>query len=199
MSALLALILTNIMQPVGFRPLQRGPAHEDGVTASVLPATAADTAEAQPSAASIPAGAPGDTADKDTLTAATGAAEPPPAGDSSSEAISDDSAAEEHANDTAAVELNGRAGRVQNGHNHSGQQAATEQAQQSGRPPDATQEDADGAADVEQHSGPKSDSPAGVDPYLENEPDPAKARALESSLWEIDSLRNHYCLQASCQ
>lgn len=35
----------------------------------------------------------------------------------------------------------------------------------------------------------------GVDVYDENEPDPAKSRAVESSLWELAALRNHYCPQ----
>jgi len=33
----------------------------------------------------------------------------------------------------------------------------------------------------------------GDDPYNESEPDPAHSRAVESSLWEIEALRNHYC------
>lgn len=37
---------------------------------------------------------------------------------------------------------------------------------------------------------------AGVDLYVEEAADPARSRALESSLWEVDSLRNHYCPQA---
>ena len=37
---------------------------------------------------------------------------------------------------------------------------------------------------------------AGVDLYVEEAADPAQSRALESSLWEVDSLRNHYCPQA---
>jgi hypothetical protein len=36
---------------------------------------------------------------------------------------------------------------------------------------------------------------AGVDPYNEAEADPAKSRAVESSLWEVEALRNHYCPQ----
>lgn len=35
----------------------------------------------------------------------------------------------------------------------------------------------------------------GVDVYDENETDPAKSRAVESSLWELAALRNHYCPQ----
>ena len=37
---------------------------------------------------------------------------------------------------------------------------------------------------------------AGVDVYVEEAADPSQSRALESSLWEVDSLRNHYCPQA---
>jgi U3 small nucleolar RNA-associated protein 19 len=32
---------------------------------------------------------------------------------------------------------------------------------------------------------------AGVDVYDAAEPDPAKSRAVESSLWEVEALRNH--------
>ncbi|XP_071110974.1 nucleolar complex protein 4 homolog A-like isoform X1 [Haliotis cracherodii] len=32
-----------------------------------------------------------------------------------------------------------------------------------------------------------------ADPFLYDEPDPAKCEALKSSLWEIKSLQNHYC------
>ena len=37
---------------------------------------------------------------------------------------------------------------------------------------------------------------AGVDVYVEEAADPGESRAVESSLWEVDSLRNHYCPQA---
>lgn len=33
----------------------------------------------------------------------------------------------------------------------------------------------------------------GADPFLSSETDTAKCNALKSSLWEIDTLRNHYC------
>ncbi|XP_067650867.1 nucleolar complex protein 4 homolog isoform X1 [Haliotis asinina] len=41
----------------------------------------------------------------------------------------------------------------------------------------------------------RPDAPTDLDedPYLYNEPDPAKCEALKSSLWEIKSLQNHYC------
>ena len=49
------------------------------------------------------------------------------------------------------------------------------------------------------HSVPASAQPdapqPGRDPYDENEPDPAKSQALASSLWEVESLREHYCPQ----
>ncbi|KAG0566936.1 hypothetical protein KC19_7G098200 [Ceratodon purpureus] len=38
-----------------------------------------------------------------------------------------------------------------------------------------------------------SEAKRGADPFLEFETDTAKCNALESSLWEIDTLRNHYC------
>lgn len=38
-------------------------------------------------------------------------------------------------------------------------------------------------------------SSVGFDVYDESEPDPAASRAVESSLWEIQALRHHYCPQ----
>eukprot|EP00775_Hariotina_reticulata_P011229 gene11229-11378_t len=38
---------------------------------------------------------------------------------------------------------------------------------------------------------------SGLDVYDEAEADPAKSRAVESSLWELAALRNHYCPQVS--
>ncbi|PNH03715.1 Nucleolar complex protein 4 [Tetrabaena socialis] len=38
---------------------------------------------------------------------------------------------------------------------------------------------------------------AGADVYEEQELDPAKSRAVESSLWEVEALRCHYCPQVS--
>lgn len=35
------------------------------------------------------------------------------------------------------------------------------------------------------------------DPYDDQQPDPAKSRAVDSSLWELACLRNHYCPQVS--
>jgi U3 small nucleolar RNA-associated protein 19 len=37
----------------------------------------------------------------------------------------------------------------------------------------------------------------GADPYDASEPDPAHSRAVESSLWEVEALRRHYCPQVS--
>jgi U3 small nucleolar RNA-associated protein 19 len=45
-----------------------------------------------------------------------------------------------------------------------------------------------GAADAQQ---------AGLDVFDEHEPDPSKCRAVESSLWEVQRLRNHYCPQVA--
>ncbi len=36
---------------------------------------------------------------------------------------------------------------------------------------------------------------SGQDPYNFAEEAPAESRAIDSSLWELDSLRNHYCPQ----
>lgn len=49
-----------------------------------------------------------------------------------------------------------------------------------------------GAAKSEVQQGP------GADPFLENEQDPAQTRAVESSLWELEALRSHYCPQVRC-
>ncbi|CAK9211845.1 unnamed protein product [Sphagnum troendelagicum] len=38
-----------------------------------------------------------------------------------------------------------------------------------------------------------ADGRLGRDPFLASEPDTAKCNALESSLWEIETLRSHYC------
>ncbi|KAK9792757.1 hypothetical protein WJX73_008611 [Symbiochloris irregularis] len=46
------------------------------------------------------------------------------------------------------------------------------------------------AADAQQQA-------SGQDPYLDAEKDPAKAHALDSSLWEVEVLRNHYCPQVA--
>lgn len=48
-------------------------------------------------------------------------------------------------------------------------------------------------------AGDSSESRLGVDLYDEMESDPAKCRAVESSLWEVEALRNHYCPQVGCR
>ena len=154
--------------------------------------------EDQPSAAAGAVGEPGGSGDEGPPTAATGAAASPRAADSSSEEASDDSVGSEDADDTATATANGHAARLQNGHARSRQQTITEEAQHSGGSPDVAPDAADPEG-AEQQAGPQSDGPVGVDPFLEDEPDPAKARALGSSLWEVDSLRNHYCQQARCR
>ena len=93
-------------------------------------------------------------------------------------------------------EANGLGLQVANGHAHASQQSAAEYAQRAGRPPDAALVVAEVAAQTEHVAQTQGDSSAGVDAFVEDEPDPAKARALESSLWEVASLRNHYCPQA---
>eukprot|EP00246_Nothoceros_aenigmaticus_P017976 TRINITY_DN9194_c0_g1_i2.p1 TRINITY_DN9194_c0_g1~~TRINITY_DN9194_c0_g1_i2.p1 ORF type:complete len:366 (-),score=61.03 TRINITY_DN9194_c0_g1_i2:147-1244(-) len=44
---------------------------------------------------------------------------------------------------------------------------------------------------------PQPDMSRGADPFLAFEPDPAKSKALKSSLWEIEALRRHYCSSVS--
>ena len=46
-----------------------------------------------------------------------------------------------------------------------------------------------------QASGPAAEVTGRQDPYREAEQDPAQAQALDSSLWEVQVLRNHYCPQ----
>lgn len=47
------------------------------------------------------------------------------------------------------------------------------------------------------HKDTESSSLASTDPYIDSEADPAKSRALESSLWEVKTLCNHYYIQVS--
>lgn len=54
------------------------------------------------------------------------------------------------------------------------------------------QQEEDGAAEEQQQG-----QGLGADPYDESEPDPARSRAVESSLWELAALRRHYCPQVS--
>ena len=90
---------------------------------------------------------------------------------------------------------NGHAGRLTNGHARGAQHSATENADHAGRPPIAASDAADQEEHLEQQAQPPSDAAPGEDVFLEHEPNPSKARALESSLWEVASLRNHYCTQ----
>ncbi|CAH9106725.1 unnamed protein product [Cuscuta epithymum] len=49
---------------------------------------------------------------------------------------------------------------------------------------------------AEEHSGEERETPVsglGIDHFDEEETDPLKANAMRSSLWEIDTLRHHYC------
>jgi hypothetical protein len=50
------------------------------------------------------------------------------------------------------------------------------------------------AANGDAASG-RATAAAGRDVYDEAQPDPAQSRAVESSLWELAALRNHYCPQ----
>lgn len=45
---------------------------------------------------------------------------------------------------------------------------------------------------IDQPVNPEAGSSSGEDPYLEAESDPASSRAIESSLWEIETLTNHF-------
>ena len=66
------------------------------------------------------------------------------------------------------------------------------------QPSPASGAPANGAAAGRAGAAPSApaDADAGVDVYREDAADPADSRAIESSLWELDSLRNHYCPQA---
>ncbi|KAL6760944.1 CBF/Mak21 family-domain-containing protein [Haematococcus lacustris] len=57
-----------------------------------------------------------------------------------------------------------------------------------GLPPGSSMQPAAGKSDPQ---GP------GCDVYLEGEEDPAKSRAVESSLWEVEALRTHFCPQVA--
>eukprot|EP00803_Ostreobium_quekettii_P011112 evm.model.scf_1023.3 EVM.evm.TU.scf_1023.3 scf_1023:12077-20588(-) len=59
-----------------------------------------------------------------------------------------------------------------------------------------TDEDEDPVSDREA-AGTQAGQPPGFDPFLPEEQDPAQSRAIESSLWEIEALRNHYCPQVA--
>eukprot|EP00249_Psilotum_nudum_P015960 c25597_g1_i1 orf=165-1283(-) len=57
---------------------------------------------------------------------------------------------------------------------------------------DLNQEEANGALEPEKKSR-RLEGRFGVDPYIADETDTAKCNAIESSLWEVQSLRRHYC------
>ncbi len=116
-----------------------------------------------------------------------------------SESSPDDSDGSEVDGEGAAAAppvANGHEPERANGHAHAAQQSGAEHAQRTGRPPDVALVVADQAVQPEQQAQSQQDSAAGADVFIEHEPDPAKARALESSLWEVVSLRNRYCPQA---
>lgn len=68
--------------------------------------------------------------------------------------------------------------------------------------PDASKGQEDGSSQQEgnvQVAGQAGGLPIGQDPYNVIEEDPAASRAIESSLWELDSLRDSYCPQVHTQ
>ena len=50
---------------------------------------------------------------------------------------------------------------------------------------------------LDAHSSADAGDQAGLDVFDDSAADLAEARALESSLWEVESLRNHYCPQVN--
>jgi U3 small nucleolar RNA-associated protein 19 len=65
------------------------------------------------------------------------------------------------------------------------------------RPPSAGASSAAAAAAGAKGAAAVAAPGAGEDPYDEAQPDPAHSRAVESSLWEVEALRRHYCPQVS--
>ena len=182
------------------RPSQRTPATaNDAEAAGAVPDAAGNTAEAHNSTTAAPAGS--SPSDEDFADPSGAGRHVASAQDKSED--SDDSATDEENDGAASPVANGHASRLANGHAHGPQPPAPGDAQRAGRPPDAAFETADQVEHPEQQpqppQPPQPDATAGVDLFVEDEPDPAKARALESSLWEVASLRNHYCQQASCR
>lgn len=59
--------------------------------------------------------------------------------------------------------------------------------------PETEQRVADGVDDTATASADKSVKKPGVDPFDNEQSDPIKSNAMRSSLWEIDTLRHHYC------
>ena len=95
---------------------------------------------------------------------------------------------------------NGIPDAMTNGHSHDSSDASSSQLD-----PDSSDGDApDTATDQKRHlNGLEAQASAGAavdgssagigeDVFDEHEADPAKCRAIESSLWELDSLRHHY-------
>ena len=103
-------------------------------------------------------------------------------------------AAADKATNNAAVGQNGLPDASMNGHLHSATDAASSDAEA------ADNESADNGSQVLNGSSVvASASPAisvaagaGEDVFDEGEVDPAKCQAIESSLWELESLRHHY-------
>ncbi|XP_068324445.1 protein NUCLEOLAR COMPLEX ASSOCIATED 4 [Pyrus communis] len=58
---------------------------------------------------------------------------------------------------------------------------------------EAEQRAADGADGTGTGSADKSIKKSGMDPFDNEQSDPMKSNAMRSSLWEIDTLRHHYC------
>ncbi|BBH09896.1 CCAAT-binding factor, partial [Prunus dulcis] len=59
--------------------------------------------------------------------------------------------------------------------------------------PETEQRVADGVDDTATASADKSVKKPGIDPFDNEQSDPIKSNAMRSSLWEIDTLRHHYC------
>lgn len=90
-------------------------------------------------------------------------------------------------------EMNGHAHHATNGHMGS----TSESEEQNVELAEKSAAGADEAASTEQVVSAPSAVKIGEDVFREDEQDPSKSRALESSLWEVASLRNHYCPQVT--
>lgn len=88
-------------------------------------------------------------------------------------------------------EMNGHAHHSTNG--HAGSPSVSEE--QNVELAEKSAAAADEAVSTEQVASASSAVKIGEDVFREDEQDPSKSRALESSLWEVASLRNHYCPQ----
>ncbi|KAF3662204.1 Phosphate transporter 4,6 [Capsicum annuum] len=58
---------------------------------------------------------------------------------------------------------------------------------------------ADDSNNVSSPSRLKSSMKTGIDPFDDKQTDPLKTNAMRSSLWEVDTLRHHYCPPVSRQ